>query len=143
VSLDGFDTDGFFNTGNATDLPTLGIALSGGGYRAMLNGAGAVQGFDERTGGSTDTGKGRVGGILQSATYLAGLSGGNWMVGSMFVQNFSSVEAILKGDATPGIWQLDQSIFEGELLLLLLNCAADPHARDKLIANPLSRTRWQ
>jgi lysophospholipase len=120
IAIDGFDTNGFFNTSNDNDLPTLGIALSGGGYRAMLNGAGAVKGFDDRTDGSTDTGKGGVGGVLQAATYLSGLSGGSWMMGSMYVQNFSSVSGILSGDPTKGVWELDQSIFEGEDLHLFL-----------------------
>jgi len=99
-------------------LPTLGIAVSGGGYRALMNGAGVLSAFDERSSGSTD--ESGVGGVLQSATYLSGLSGGSWLVGSVYVQNFSTVEGILDGDATPGIWQFDQSIFQGELKCFLV-----------------------
>jgi lysophospholipase len=33
-------------------LPLIGMAHSGGGYRAMLNGAGVFAGIDERTPGS-------------------------------------------------------------------------------------------
>ncbi|OBS29607.1 hypothetical protein FPOA_03543 [Fusarium poae] len=98
---------------NATRLPRIGIAVSGGGYRAMINGAGAIAAFDDRSTGSTD--KGHLGGILQAATYLSGLSGGSWVVGSLYVQNFTTVGSIV--DASSGflssLWQIDQSILEG------------------------------
>jgi lysophospholipase len=51
----------------------------------MLNGAGAIAAFDNRTTSSTD--KGDLGGIVQAATYLSGLLGGSWVVGSLYVQN--------------------------------------------------------
>jgi lysophospholipase len=46
----------------------------------MMNRAGAIAAFDNRTMGSTD--KGHLGGILQATTYLSGLSGvaGLWEV---------------------------------------------------------------
>ncbi|KAJ5921027.1 hypothetical protein N7466_009353 [Penicillium verhagenii] len=69
------------NAANASALPVLGIAASGGGYRALMNGGGALQAFDSRTVNSSLPG--HLGGILQSATYLTGLSGGScgnvWM----------------------------------------------------------------
>lgn len=74
----------------------------------MLNGAGAIAAFDSRSDGSTD--KGNLGGLLQSATYLAGLSGGGWLVGSLYTNNFTSVQASVNSDV---IWQLGNSIFEG------------------------------
>lgn len=90
-------------------LPNIGIAISGGGYRAMLNGAGAVAAWDSRSTGSED--KGNFGGLLQSATYISGLSGGNWLVGSMYANNFSSVQAAVND---PDVWQFDQSILKGK-----------------------------
>ncbi|CAG8227442.1 unnamed protein product [Penicillium salamii] len=54
-------------------LPNVGIAVSGGGYRALMNGAGALKAFDSRTDNSTAAGQ--LGGLLRSATYLTGLSG--------------------------------------------------------------------
>ncbi|KAK4539909.1 Lysophospholipase 1 [Oleoguttula mirabilis] len=100
---------------NVSLLPNIGISLSGGGYRAMLNGAGVVEAFDSRTPNSTSSGQ--LGGLLQATTYLSALSGGNWMVGSLYTNNFTSVSAILAQD-TPdsdsgGLWQLGNSIFEG------------------------------
>ncbi|KAJ6117041.1 hypothetical protein N7512_006766 [Penicillium capsulatum] len=36
-----------------SNIPNIGIAVSGGGYRALTNGAGALKAFDSRTQGST------------------------------------------------------------------------------------------
>ncbi|KAF5026368.1 hypothetical protein F66182_1576 [Fusarium sp. NRRL 66182] len=115
ASMGGIDTDEYVDNivtkGNA--LPRIGIAISGGGYRAMLNGAGAIAAFDNRTSGSTN--EGHLGGILQASTYLSGLSGGSWAVGSLYVQNFTTVESIVQatGGFLDSIWQLDESIIEG------------------------------
>lgn len=71
------------------DAPTIGIAMSGGGYRSMLTGAGILSALDSR---SSNT---RLGGILQSTTYLAGISGGLWLVMNNFVgENRPYVERI-------------------------------------------------
>ncbi|KAI7469563.1 lysophospholipase Plb2 [Hortaea werneckii] len=117
LNITGLDTDEFINNNrdNASALPNIGIALSGGGYRAMLNGAGVVEAFDSRTPNST--GAGQLGGLLQSSTYLAGLSGGNWMVGSMYTNNFTTISEIVSqntpADDSGSLWQLGNSIFEG------------------------------
>ena|SRR5271156_1404279 len=42
INLSDFNITSFL--ANNTNVPTLGIAFSGGGYRAMLNGAGVFQG---------------------------------------------------------------------------------------------------
>ncbi|KJZ72775.1 hypothetical protein HIM_07850 [Hirsutella minnesotensis 3608] len=94
-------------------LPRIGIAVSGGGLRALMNGAGAISAFDNRTVGSND--EGHLGGILQASTYISGLSGGSWVVGSLYVQNFTTVDSIIY--ATSGfrdsLWQFNDSILEG------------------------------
>jgi lysophospholipase len=111
ANISGLDIDRYLDqasSGNGSDVPRIGIAVSGGGYRAMLNGAGAIAAFDNRT--ANATGQGQLGGLLQSATYLSGLSGGSWLVGSLYVQNFSTVEFIIAGGK---LWQFDDSIFEG------------------------------
>jgi lysophospholipase len=111
ANISGLDIDRYLDqasSGNSSDVPRIGIAVSGGGYRAMLNGAGAIAAFDNRT--ANATGQGQLGGLLQSATYLSGLSGGSWLVGSLYVQNFSTVESIIAGGK---LWQFDDSIFEG------------------------------
>lgn len=81
----------------------------------MLNGAGVVEAFDSRTPNSTSPGQ--LGGLLQASTYLSGLSGGSWMVGSLYTNNFTSIDTILAQDTSDSdsgdLWQLGNSIFEG------------------------------
>lgn len=112
LNITGFDAESYItnNAKNASALPNIAIAASGGGYRACLNGGGAVQAFDSREINSTAAG--HLGGLLQSATYLAGLSGGGWLVGSIFVNNFSTITGLL--DTTSGsVWEFGNSVFEG------------------------------
>lgn len=89
-------------------MPNIGLAVSGGGYRAMLNGAGAIAAWDSRSPGSNDTGA--LGGLLQSATYLSGLSGGGWLVGSIYTNNFTTIQDALNSDT---IWQTQNNILKG------------------------------
>jgi len=56
--------------------PRVGLAFSGGGYRAMLTGAGALSVLHEN-------------GILNSSLYISGLSGGAWAVGTWALLNFT------------------------------------------------------
>ncbi|KAK5192878.1 Lysophospholipase 1 [Exophiala xenobiotica] len=95
---------------NASALPNIGIAVSGGGWRALMNGAGALKAFDSRT--RNNTGDGKLGGLLQSATYLSGLSGGGWLVGSLFMNNFTTVGA-LQADTSGSVWEFGNSVLEG------------------------------
>ncbi|KAM0723842.1 hypothetical protein Q7P37_000832 [Cladosporium fusiforme] len=114
LNIEGLDTNKYIDDhqNNASALPNIAIAVSGGGYRAMLNGAGHVQAWDSRTENSTNDGG--LGGLLQSSTYIAGLSGGSWLVGSLYTNNFSSVSDIMSysGDGS-SLWQFENSIFEG------------------------------
>lgn len=113
MNISGFDATTYINgiSNNATALPNIGIAISGGGYRALMNGAGFIAAADNRTSNSTNSGQ--IGGLLQATTYLAGLSGGGWLVGSIYSNNFSTVEALRDGSATSSVWQFQNSIFEG------------------------------
>ena len=113
MDIDGLNTDQYINNhkNNLSSLPNIGIAVSGGGYRAMLTAAGVIEAFDDRTPNSTAAGQ--LGGLLQSATYISGLSGGSWAVGSLYTNNFSSVHSILSqntaSDNPGGIWQFGNS----------------------------------
>jgi lysophospholipase len=117
LNIKGLDTNAYINThkNNASALPNIGIAVSGGGYRAMLNGAGIIQAFDDRSPDSKKSG--HLGGLLQSATYLAGLSGGSWLVSTLYANNWTSIDAVLsKNEQIPNdtaLWALDRSIFKG------------------------------
>lgn len=75
-----------------------------------MNGAGALSAFDSRTENSTSPG--HLGGLLQSATYLSGLSGGGWLVGSLYMNNFSAVPE-LQYDQEGTVWNFQDSILEG------------------------------
>ncbi|KAF4452093.1 putative lysophospholipase (lpl) [Fusarium austroafricanum] len=108
ANISGFDAKSFIqkNKNNATGLPNIAIAASGGGYRALMNGAGFISAADSRNNKS-----GPISGLLQSSTYLAGLSGGGWLVGSIFANNFSSIPDLQAGNS--GVWGFDRSIIKG------------------------------
>jgi lysophospholipase len=95
---------------NSSNLPNIGIAVSGGGYRALMNGAGAIKAFDSRTNNATTSG--HLGGLLQSATYLSGLSGGSWLLGSIYINNFTTISS-LQTHTDGAVWQFGNSILEG------------------------------
>jgi lysophospholipase len=113
MNISNFDATSYINgiRNNVSALPNIGLAVSGGGYRALMNGAGFLAAADNRT--SNATNRGQIGGLLQSATYLAGLSGGGWLVGSIYTNNFSSVEDLQDGSKGSSVWQFGNSIFEG------------------------------
>ena len=112
LNIDRFDAVQYINnhSNNASALPNIGIAVSGGGWRALMNGAGAIKAFDSRT--ANNTGHGKLGGLLQSATYFSGLSGGSWLVGSMYINNFSSISA-LQAQTSGSVYEFGNSVIEG------------------------------
>ncbi|KAF2621608.1 lysophospholipase 3 precursor [Macroventuria anomochaeta] len=113
ANIPNFDASAYIENhrANTTALPNIAISFSGGGYRALLNGAGALSAFDNRTRNATSSG--HLGGLLQSATYVSALSGGGWMIGSIYANNFTSVQSIQdKGEGTE-IWQFQNSLFKG------------------------------
>ncbi|KAL2870210.1 lysophospholipase family protein [Aspergillus lucknowensis] len=112
VTIRDFDAAAYLDrvSNNSSDLPNIGIAVSGGGYRALMNGAGAIKAFDSRTENSTS--EGQLGGLLQSSTYLSGLSGGGWLVGSIYINNFTTISS-LQTTEDGDVWQFQNSIFEG------------------------------
>ncbi|OAP54947.1 hypothetical protein AYL99_10647 [Fonsecaea erecta] len=112
LNIQGFDAAQYIDrvANNVSALPNIGIAVSGGGWRALMNGAGVLKAFDSRTVGNTD--KGKLGGLLQSATYLSGLSGGSWLVGSLFMNNFTTVGA-LQAETSGSVWEFGNSVIEG------------------------------
>ncbi|KAG0645544.1 Phospholipase B 1 [Hyphodiscus hymeniophilus] len=85
MNISGFDAASYINrvSGNASTLPNIGIAVSG------------------------------IGGLLQAATYVAGLSGGGWLVGSIYTNNFTSVETLRDGSPKSSVWQFGNNILEG------------------------------
>ena len=57
---------------NCNSFPKIGIAISGGGYRAAQFGAGVLSAIDARDQSAKAAG---TGGLLQVTSYLSGLSG--------------------------------------------------------------------
>lgn len=114
LNVTGFDSDAYIdNVKDVSMLPNIGIAVSGGGWRALMNGAGAVAAYDSRTPGSTNPGQ--IGGLLQSATYLAGLSGGGWLVSSLYGNDFPTIDSILDANHSPSIWHFQYSYLTGPI----------------------------
>ena len=113
LNIADFDVADYFSrhTNNVSALPNVGIAFSGGGYRALLNGAGAMKAFDSRE--ENATASGHLGGLLQASTYVAGLSGGSWLVGSIFVNNFTTISALMDAPAPGSVWEFENSILQG------------------------------
>lgn len=83
----------------------IGLGFSGGGYRAMLAGAGQLSALDNRTTGASEHG---LGGLLDLATYISGLSGGLWLVGTLTLTDWNSVEAIISQNE---VWDLENPIY--------------------------------
>ncbi|KAL2002180.1 hypothetical protein VTN02DRAFT_477 [Thermoascus thermophilus] len=69
-------------------LPTLALAVSGGGYRSLLVGAGVIQGLDERDSNISTSG------LYQALTYHSGLSGGSWLLSSLAGNNYPTITTL-------------------------------------------------
>lgn len=72
----------------------------------MLTGAGVLTAYDKRTSNDSIY----LGGLLQSLTYIAGISGGSWLVMSNFVNDFKPIIQ-LKDDEKS--WDLHKQLLEG------------------------------
>lgn len=86
----GYSADDF----NSSTWPTLGLAVSGGGFRAALYGAGVFNALDGRNSTSAEAG---LGGFLQVSTYATGLSGGSWFLGSWAIHGAPSAAQLVLG----------------------------------------------
>lgn len=102
-------------SGSSSETPNFGIATSGGGYRAAIFGAGVLNALDGRNASSNNAG---LGGLLQTATYIAGLSGGSWLLTSLAQANFPTIQQLIFGypNATVagnswGGWNADRGIY--------------------------------
>jgi Lysophospholipase catalytic domain len=73
------------------DPPRIGLGFSGGGYRAMLGDAGALQAFDS----TADGGVAGTAGLLDSSLYVSSLSGGAWAVGSWALNDYPPMPTLV------------------------------------------------
>lgn len=81
------------NASNHTATPSIGFAISGGGWSSSLTGTGALRALDARLNASNDA---RTGGLLQSMSYISGQSGGGWVPMSLAVSNFKTTDELLQ-----------------------------------------------
>jgi lysophospholipase len=114
-NISGFDTNQYIDHAIVIpdELPSIGIAVSGGGSRALMAGAGVLAAFDNRT--TNTTAPGQLGGILQASIYLSALSRGSWLIGSLYMQNFPSIQDVVTGPPSGlgSLWQFENSILQG------------------------------
>jgi lysophospholipase len=77
-----FDTSG--------EMPTVALTSSGGGFRALLAGAGVIQAFDGRDSNVSTSG------LYQGLTYHSALSGGSWLLSSIIANDFATISTLLE-----------------------------------------------
>lgn len=71
-----------------SDLPTIALSNSGGGFRALLTGAGVIQALDARDSDAATAG------VYQALTYHAGLSGGAWLLSAIAAGNWPTISQL-------------------------------------------------
>lgn len=87
---------------------TVSLAFSGGGYRSMLTGSGALAAFDIRT--PCQSNCGNLGNLLQGTSYIGGISGGAFLVMSTFTNDFKPVHELLFDGKT---WNFQEQLLQG------------------------------
>ncbi|KAK0640143.1 Lysophospholipase 2 [Lasiodiplodia hormozganensis] len=81
-------TNSAYAAADTASLPSIGLTVSGGGYRSMLTGAGLIQGLDARDSNATTAG------LYQALSYQAGLSGGSWLLAALAGNDWPRVSAL-------------------------------------------------
>ncbi|OMP87987.1 Lysophospholipase 1 [Diplodia seriata] len=95
-------TNAAYSNSSSSDLPTIGLTVSGGGYRSMLTGAGVIKGMDSRDSNTSTSG------LYQALSYQAGLSGGSWLLSSLAGNDWPTVSSL-----RDGLWSemLEKTLF--------------------------------
>ena len=78
---------------NYAHVPTLGFAISGGGYSSGFTGTAALRALDNRLPAANEQ---KTGGLWQALTYISGLSGGAWPTLSFAAHNFPTADEIVQ-----------------------------------------------
>lgn len=103
VAIPGLDVRRFaLSTQHPT---TLALAMSGGGYRAFLNGVGFLAALDDRSFNATN--EGHLGGLLQGASYIGAISGGSWTLMSVILSDFVPMVKLHHE------WDMSEPLLEG------------------------------
>ncbi|KAL8286283.1 hypothetical protein RQP46_004771 [Phenoliferia psychrophenolica] len=90
---------------NSSTYPRVSTAISGGGYRASLFGAGTLSSLDSRN--AT-----HVAPLLQLSDYLSGLSGGSWCVSSLAMNDLPDLFSLVLGGNGQNGWMLDLALLD-------------------------------
>ncbi|KAK4702983.1 lysophospholipase, partial [Phenoliferia sp. Uapishka_3] len=98
---------------NSTSYPRVSTAISGGGYRASLYGAGTLSALDSRN--ATNAAP-----ILQLSDYLSGLSGGSWAVSSLAMNDLPDLFSLVLGENGQTGWMLDLALLDPDGLTGLI-----------------------
>ena len=72
----------------ADKMPVVALANSGGGFRALLTGAGVIKSFDGREGSDGTNG------LYQGLSYHSGLSGGSWLLSSLMANDWPTITSL-------------------------------------------------
>jgi lysophospholipase len=81
-----------------SNVPRLGIAISGGGFRAAIHGAGILSMLANQSQPSNANETFR--GLYDAALYLSGSSGSSWLIGGIYQE--PTMEAL------PDLWEMIQ-----------------------------------
>lgn len=103
-NLEGIDVEDLFwfdDDGNKNGV-NIGIAIPGGGFRSLIMGGGAIQSMDDR-----EEKKGSLSGLLQGASHITGVSGGAWLVGSMYLNDFPTISQLRNNK---NIWKFNNDL---------------------------------
>lgn len=73
----------------SSNLPTVALSVSGGGWRSLLTAGGVMQALDSREDNDWVTR-----GLLQSLTYVVGVSGGAWLLSSWAGADFPTLSSL-------------------------------------------------
>lgn len=84
------------------NMPVIAYANSGGGWRSSFTGIGGLRALDEKYSAAVQQG---TGGLLQSMTYFAGLSGGSWAPTSFALNEYPAIDDLV------ATWHVDVDRF--------------------------------
>lgn len=108
LNITGFDTKAYtalIAKDPDHNMPVMAWATSGGGWRSAFTGVGGLRAIDSKTPGANEH---KFGGLLQSLTYIAGLSGGSFPTSSYPLNNYPSIDEMVAS------WHVDISRFDAD-----------------------------
>ncbi|KAJ7581090.1 phospholipase B [Mycena floridula] len=104
----GFLGDIGYNISAFSSFPKVGMAISGGGYRAAQYGAGVISALDGRNASAKAAG---TGGLLQVTSYMSALSGSSFLLSSLYMNDFPTIQDLVFGDGQQlSGWLLDLNL---------------------------------